>query len=401
MKALFGRAALVAAAFAGLSIVAGDASAIDCRELARPVFVTGSTAARPLLAEVGRILAGSSPASTIVYKGHGSCDGVHAIIDAARISGVGTAGLTYWDAAGGEHLCDIEPTGLGGVLADVGISDVFANTCFPLPGGLPTNVNDFLGPIQTMAFVVPQLSQEQAISAEAAYYVFGFGKDSGVLPWTNETLIFHRDQLSGTQRLVATAIGVPPYLWKGVTANSSEEVKTLLTASPVPAQAIGILGADVVAASTGALRVLAYQASGQSCAYLPDRLPTSKEKGNVRDGRYAIWGPLHLFARINSSGYPVSSLAGEVIGYLTGTRKAPTGLDLVALEARHHFVPSCAMRVMRNLEMGPLIPTSPVGACGCSYDKAANGSTDCTPCARHADCPTSAPVCSYGYCERQ
>lgn len=401
MKSLLARAVLAAAAFAGLSSGAGDANAIDCRMLARPVFVTGSTAARPLLAEVGRILAGSSPASTIVYKGHGSCDGVHAIMDAARISGVGTAGLTYWDAGGGEHLCDVDPTGLGGVLADVGISDVFANTCFPLPGGLPTNVNDFLGPIQTMTFVVPQLSAEQSISAEAAYYVFGFGKDSGVVPWVNESMIFHRDQLSGTQRLVAAAIGVPAQLWKGVTTSSSEEVKTLLTASPLPGEAIGILGADVAAGSTGALRVLAYQSPGQSCGYLPDRLPTSKEKGNVRDGRYAVWGPLHLFARINSSGYPVSSLAGEVIGYLTGTRKAPTGLDLVALEARHHFVPPCAMRVMRAQEMGPLVPTSPVGACGCYYDKSTNGSTDCTPCTRHGDCPATSPVCSYGYCERQ
>jgi hypothetical protein len=399
--ALLRRSALAVAAFAALAIAARDAAAVDCRTLARPVFVTGSTAARPLLAEVGRILAGASPSSTIVYKGHGSCDGVHAIIDAARISGVGTAGLTYWDAGGGEHQCDVDPTGLGGVLADVGISDVFANTCFPLPGGLPTNVNDFLGPIQTMTFVVPQLSRQQAISAEAAYYVFGFGKDSGVRPWTNDSLIFHRDQLSGTQRLVATAIGVPPHLWKGVTANSSEEVKTLLTASSIPDEAIGILSADVAAGSTGALRVLAYQPAGQSCGFLPDRLPTSKEKGNVRDGRYSVWGPLHLFARINSSGYPVTPLAGEVIGYLTGTRMAPTGLDLVTLEARHHFVPPCAMRVMRVQEMGPMVSVSPVGACGCYYDKAANGSTDCAPCARHSDCPASAPVCSYGYCERQ
>jgi hypothetical protein len=57
------------------------------------------------------------------------------------------------------------------------------------------------------------------------------------------------------------------------------------------------------------------------------------------------------------------------------------------------------MRVRRDQEMGHMSPYSPASACGCYYEKMANGSTSCPPCARSSDCPPQASVCSYGYCE--
>ena len=72
---------------------------------------------------------------------------------------------------------------------------MFASTCFQLPGGLPATVADTLGPVQAMAFVAHRSSSERAISAEAAYYVYGFGAQSPVAPWTHEGLIFRRDDL--------------------------------------------------------------------------------------------------------------------------------------------------------------------------------------------------------------
>jgi len=95
------------------------------------------------------------------------------------------------------------------------------------------------------------------------------------------------------------------------------------------------------------------------------------------------------------------SQAGEVIGYLSGTRPAPAGLDLIKIEAQHHAVPQCAMRVMRTQEMGPTMPFAPAGACGCYYEKLATGATACKPCTVAGDCSGSAAVCSYGYCEAQ
>jgi ABC-type phosphate transport system substrate-binding protein len=376
------------------------ARAADCTTLPGPVYLAGSTAAKPFVALVGKVLASQNPPVTVIYTGQGSCTGVDAILNGTPLQGMGPAALSYWDAAGTELKCDL--AGDGPVLvADVGISDVFATTCYRLPGGLPSNVADFLGPVQTMSFVVPVASTEASISAEAAYYVFGFGANSGVDPWTDEAMIYRRDELSGTQRMVATAIGVEAGRWKGVGTTGSDDLRKKLIASPLPGKAIGILAADVAQENRDNVRVLAYQHFGQSCGYFPDRDGTSNDKTNVRDGHYAIWGPLHLLTRLNGSGFPVKPAAADVIGYLSGTKSVGDGLDLISLEAQRHVVPQCAMRVKRGSEMGALASYAPSGSCGCYYDKVANGNTTCTPCTGPRDCPATAPVCSYGFCETQ
>jgi ABC-type phosphate transport system substrate-binding protein len=382
-----------------LLLVTRPASAVDCAALPGAVYVTGSTAARPFLAAVGKLLAGQAPPITVVYAGQGSCAGPDAILNGTPLKGIGAAGPTYWDSAGAELKCDVNVE--VPLLADVGISDVFATTCFRLPGGLPSNVADFLGPVQAMTFVVPRSSPETSISAEAAYYVYGFGVSSGVEPWTEETAIFRRDELSGTQRMVAAAIGVDPGRWKGTSTTSSDDLRKKMDATKLPARAIGILSTDVAQENRATVKVLAYQHFGQSCGYYPDREEASNEKANVRDGHYAIWGPLHLFTRLNGSGFPIKPSAGDLIAYLAGTKTAGDGLDLIALAAQRHVVPQCAMRVKRSSELGALASFAPSGSCGCYYDKVANGGTACALCGGPRDCPASAPVCSYGYCETQ
>jgi hypothetical protein len=74
---------------------------------------------------------------------------------------------------------------------------------------------------------------------------------------------------------------------------------------------------------------------------------------------------------------------------------------MVAVAAANHVVPQCAMRVRRTKEMGPLQPYQPTDPCGCYFDKLAAGTTSCETCAQPADCPATAPVCSYGYCEKK
>jgi hypothetical protein len=367
------------------------APAAECAALPSPVYVTGSTAAKPLVAEIGRFMAAQAQAATVVYQGQGSCTGVDAILSGAPMSG--TAAI--WDATGTEQKCDMTT----GVTAHIGISDVFANTCFSLPGGLPASVADILGPVQAMAFVAHKSSLERAISAEAAYNVYGFGGHSGVPPWLFHELIFRRDALSGTQRLLGAAIGVPPERWKGAATTSSGDLLARLGAVNFPDQSIGILSAEVAQDSLGTVKILAYQHFGQTCAVLPDSTETANDKANVRGGQYPLWGPLHFFIRLNGAGYPANARAGEVVGYLAGTRPTPPGLDLLRIAAQRHAVPQCAMRVKRTQEMGPATPFAPAGACGCAYEKIAAGATSCKPCATGVECPSDKPVCSYGYCE--
>jgi ABC-type phosphate transport system substrate-binding protein len=393
-------AAALVAGLAALFAAPGAARATDCTTLPNPVYVAGSTAAKPLLAEIGRVMAAQSPPATIVYQGQGSCSGVGAILNGTALRSSATATFSTWTTDGTEQTCDVAADGPG-VVADIGMSDVFATTCVGLPGGLPSNVSDFLGPVQTMTFVVPAASAELSISAEAAYYVFGFGADSGVDPWTDEDFLFVRDNASGTQRMIGAAIGVDPGRWRGTVASSSGDLVSRLMKASAPAQAIGILAADVAQDNHGVLNVLAYQHTGQLCGFYPDHDSGSNEKINVRDGHYAIWGPLHMLTHLDNNGLPIDRNAADVIGYMTGTKGAPPGLDLVDLEAQRHVVPPCAMRVKRVEEMGPMASFAPPGACGCYYEKAANGVTACTPCNGPSDCPVSAPICSYGYCETQ
>jgi ABC-type phosphate transport system substrate-binding protein len=371
------------------------AAAADCAALPSPVFVTGSTAAKPILVQLARYL-GSLPAPiTIVYQGQGSCSGVDAILSATLLQG--TAAFSTWDSSGTEVKCDVPAD--APVVADIGVSDVFASTCFSLPGGLPTNVSDFLGPVQAMTFVTRKGSPELSISAEAAYNIYGFGNNSGVAPWDDETAIFRRDALSGTQQMIASAIGVPAAKWKGTATTGSGDLQNKLVAATPVEKTLGILAADVAQDNRALLNILAYQHTGQRCGYYPDRDVNSNEKQNVRDGHYAIWGPMHFLTRIDGNGIVVKRAAAEVIGYLAGTKTAPAELDLVAFEAQHHVVSPCAMRVKRDRELGSMTPTSPPSACGCYYEKMANGSTSCTPCVRTSDCPSQTSTCSYGYCE--
>jgi ABC-type phosphate transport system substrate-binding protein len=400
MMATSPSARIAAALLALLLVVLGGggapARAATCDSLSNPVYVSGSTAAKPLLAEIGRYFSSQTPAVTIVYLGQGSCGGIDAILNGTPLRGEGQSGLSYWEATGAERHCDVPLSGPG-VQADVGMSDVFTSTCVRLPGGLPTNVADFLGPVQTMTFVVPKASPERSISAEAAYNVYGFGADSGVDPWTDESIIYRRDDSSGTQRMIATAIGVDPSRWKGTATTSSDDLTSRLGgAGP---GAIGILSTDVAQDARDTLNVLAYQHTGQTCGYYPDRDAKANDKINVRDGHYQIWGPLHMLTRLNGNGYPIKPAAADVIGYMTGTKSEPPGLDLIALEATRHVVPPCAMRVKRAEEMGPLASYAPAGACGCYYEEVAVGVSSCTPCESKAECPDTAPVCSYGYCE--
>jgi len=379
-----------------LTAASRPSRANECATVPNPVYVTGSTAAKPLLVELSKYLATQTSPTTIVYLGQGSCVGVDAILNGTPIQGSGSSALSIWDATGTEKTCDVTTP----IVADIGISDVFATTCFALPGGLASNIADFLGPVQSMTFAVPIGSQEVSISAEAAYYLYGFGGDSGVVPWTDEAVIFKRDINSGTQRMIAAAIGVPADKWKGTPTASSGDLLQKLTLAAPRERAIGILAADVAQDNRTVLRVLAYQHSKQSCGYFPDRDATSNEKANVRDGHYAIWGPLHLLTRLDNNGYPLKSATADVVGYLAGTKTAPGQLDLIVLEAQRHVVPQCAMRVKRTQELGPMATFSPVGSCGCYYEKVANGATKCAPCQRQTDCPATTPVCSYGYCER-
>jgi hypothetical protein len=282
---------------------------------------------------------------------------------------------------------------------------VFASTC-----GLDAqsaDVKDTQGPIQAMIFITPTGSEERAISAEAARLVYGFGgthEGFSASPWTDPAHIFHRDAPSGTQNMIGAFIGVPSPRFQGVELTSTTAMKdSIANASPADAsRTIGLL--DVVNGDgVGSLRALAFQAKGQTCGFLPDSEEGARDKRNVRDGHYSMWGPIHVFSRRMPT-----QAASDVVDYLVLNR-AP-GVDsqdetmsvLIQKIAERSLVPQCAMSVQRLDEGGALLPYVPARSCSCLFDKIRTGSSKCQPCTTNEDCSSpDAPRCNFGFCETQ
>lgn len=363
-------------------------AAVDCATLPGTTYVTGSSAVKPFMAALGKVLSGTA---TIIYKGQGSCTGVDAILNGTKITGT----ASYWDAAGMEQTCNLTATG---DVADIGVSDVFATSCAGV-ANVPADVGDFFGPNQVMEMVVPTGSSATSISAEAAYFVFGFGgMAGGVVPWTNDMNIFIRSATSGTQTMIGKAINVPSDKWKGVSEAKSSDVLNAVSMSLDPKSAIGILAADVADANRNVIKPLAYQHYKQNCGYWPDKTSSSFEKQNVRDGHYPIWGPLHMLAKVDMNKKPVKPDAANLIDLVQGNKTLPN-TNILDVAASAHTIPDCAMKVKRSSEIGDVTPYTPAKECGCYYDFKANGSTTCAVCKIDGDCKGAANHCNFGYCE--
>src|SRR5262249_8041776 len=126
------------------------------------------------------------------------------------------------------------------------------------------------GPIQAYTLAVPKASSQGAMTAEEAYFVFGFGEAGEVQPWTDEALLFIRTPSKSTLLTWAATIGVPPAKWKGVPEDKSSQVLNAVSTSTTPEKTVGLLGAEIYDANRSSLKILAYRAYKQRLAYYPD-----------------------------------------------------------------------------------------------------------------------------------
>jgi hypothetical protein len=410
-----------AAAEAGDDATAPDSGALPSCASVRSdpnsiIFVTGSTALASFIGEVSKVLA-TQPTNpvTVVYQQSGSCVGVRAAIDPVNNPLLQSLGAsTYYDASGTIHSCALNAS--DGLVADIGASDVFFSTCYfglPVTPALPQSVSENLGPVQVMNFAVPQGSTERSISLAAAYYVFGFGgAPYSVAPWVDPTQLQIRSAASGTQAMIAAAIGVPPGQWKGVGNSTSSGVGTALVMagqnsdSTVVNSALGILASDYLLQNAQTLRGLAVQDENTGCGYFPSTTSTAHDDANVRNGHYPLWGPSHFYARVDPQRQiPLKAGVSQFIDGLSGVTQLP-GLDLVGEYAAKGLVPSCAMSIARSDDGGDYTPYKPAVTCNCYFDLIATGATACSECNTNADCPSRAPNCNkfgaspqQGYCD--
>ncbi len=432
---------------AALAISGQAAAATACPTGANTVYMSGSSAFMPVVQAVANVLGATA---NIVYQKPGSCEGLLYVL-----GDMGAAVLPDTDAAlqmipneasSAGTACTLPTISVGAMTAaaakiDIAVSDVYTSTCQasfdPNLISVGTGTKEYFGPIQAMTIAVPSLSTEQVISAEAAYMVFGFGAATApntISPWSVPADIFVRFWDSGTLEMIATAINLPGSKWVTATnktfaqtAGSTGVMQTDLTTSaakstPDTNATIGILGAANYEAG---LRPLSFQASGQECGYLPDSSSTAHDKINVRQGRYAIWGPEHLIVNVDGSGNPIgqngnTATVQAVVNALIATSLAPaasssdagaattlteaqvgTLIDAISAPATG-VVPQCAMQVSRTTEVGPEASYAPLAACSCRFEAAAGSMTKtCTMCTADTGCSGTTPKCHYGYCEAE
>lgn len=372
------------------------------------LLVSGSTALKPLLNVMGPKLAANN-GILIAYLGNGSCSGVNNVVAPDQNLLAANTVMSYFPAefTGGAGGTPPTCTLAAAAATQVAISDVFVETC--TRAARPSTIGDFTGPAQVMTFVVPPASTQTAITADEAYFAFGFGGAQGkqAAPWTDPNFFYIRPDSSGTLRILASVIGVPNEKWFGQRKNGSGkdagsgDVLGAVSASTNAEGTIGILGMEVVDAGTNRdkVKVLALKGRGQRYAWYPDATSTSHDKINVREGRYAGLGYAHLIAPVNGSGVVTNANAKTFIDVVMGKQQV-TGLDLVKTVAQDaKLVPLCAMKVQRTAEGGELHRFKPATACGCYFESlVGTASASCKACTADSQC-SSDQSCQSGFCE--
>lgn len=361
--------------------------------LTNPVYLGGSTAVASVMDAIGPVLAKAATPLTVVYTSAGSCDGVNTITAGLKLS----SSATYFDSNGVKGTCS-----LSNQTIDIGLSDVFPTSCPGIAAADLAGIGDFAGPVQAMNFAVPIAAQATSISAAAAYLTVGLGADGGT-DWNKPALYAFRNFQSGTETMIAKAIKLDTSKWPAAAdkGGAGAVVSALKTPAGPADQTIGILASNQTDGNRDTIKRLAFQGYDQSCALYPDSSYASKDKENVRNGSYEIWGPLHMLAKVDGTGAPTDAKAKQLLDILLGNTTL-AGVDPVDLEISANTVPQCAMRVKRTSEIGKPVAFSPEGACGCFFDSKRGDASACVACtAANAAtvCKGSTPTCSHGFCE--
>lgn len=373
-------------------LCAGSADAAPCSDLADPVYVSSGSVSQPVLRALSPVLAAGTGADhmTLVYVFTQTCDTLLRFTSGAALTGTG---VTY-AADGTATSCDVPE----GTHADLGIGNLFAPSCVSVsPTVDPSVVSDAPYVVSPTVFVVPVASDQVAISAEEAYFVYGFGAAGMVMPWTDEHFIYRRTATAGTQVVIAQNINVPAARFLGIDGVSVQNLLTLVAAAPTPRTAVGFLSAADADAHRSAVRRLAFRAYGQQSFYWPDSTHASFDRRNVRDGHYQVWNYEHVYVPVAA---PADGRARRLGDMLTGVRPLPTG-DMTSVAIGLGFVPRCAMSVQRTADDDgtSLASYDPPAPCGCSFEAAVPmGTTTCHACTTVADCGGTG-ACRRGYCE--
>jgi len=383
------------------ALAQSDGGTPNCSDLPNTLWLQIGDTQEPLIEYLGQALLNSAvEPMTLVYVTSGSCTNVDAMYNNTPITVTPKyiptqAQMPGWTPAMPAPTCNNTQAGHP---IDVANAALFVSTCDPSTP--PADVELVRGPNQAYALVVPSASSQTAMTAEEAYFVFGFGSQGEAQPWTDESHLFIRTITKSTLLTWAAAIDVPAAKWKGVQEDTSTEVLNQVAQSTSPEATVGLLGAEIYDANRSSLKELAFQWFGQHHAWWPDSSSASYDKKNLRDGHYAVWSPTVWMTHIDpGTQVPVDPRTEYFINLILAKEQTPAfdtnTLDIVIGRG---LVPDCAMKVTRSVEAGPLSLYTPDEPCGCYYDSK-TGTSSCATCTDSSTC--GGGTCRFGFCEAQ
>jgi len=390
------------------------------------VFVENGDTQEPLLKRLGFRLIRSANPVRIAYKNRRTCDLASDMLDAPSstptiandalpIRYIPTpAEQPTWTPSSPAPSCEADPQGNPLALA---IGATFLSSCGrPDPAADSSSaIAQYTGPIQAYGFVTARASSQVAITAEEAYFALGFASATGqAAPWTDQNVRFTRGPTSSTALTLAAAIGLRASQLKGTTppGNSSQEVLSRVNTTPNPDATLGLLGTEIYDSARSDVKLLAFRGFGQRYAYFPDSTATSFDKRNVRDGHYLPWSPTTYLTRVDRQGNPVDVHVQRILRLIFGathwlhdanSSQQPPSSDLTNADAlvdviASGLIPTCAMRVTRATEGGPLSRFAPSDPCDCFFEAHTPGGTQtCASCNKDSDCATGR--CRRNMCE--
>lgn len=392
----------------GLALAtARPVGAVNCADLPNPIYLQVGDTQLNLMKALGRKLRDNTPKPiTLVWITSGSCSNIDLMYNHNPPAGI-TLTMSYAPSLAEQAtfttastpLSCTPPTGVP-LFPDIANSALFNSAC--TPNAPPVTVNLTVGPRQGYVLAMPKGTFETAITAEEAYFVFGFGPTmlatlgAAIGPWIDENQLWIRTVTKSTLLAWAANIGVPAGKFHGMKLNGSPDVVSALLSSSDPRTAIGMLGSEVYDGLRDQLTVLAFRAFHQYAAYYPDSTVTSRDKKNLRDGHYTVWSPTIWMDNVNGA-TPVSADARYVVDMIAGHPVTPEpNFEPNVVVASVGLVPDCAMRVTRAMEGGPLALYKPPTSCTCKFEATVDVST-CQTCSATVPCATG--TCRDGYCE--
>ena len=173
-----------------------------------------------------------------------------------------------------------------------------------------------------------------------------------------------------------------------------------LAALADPEAGLGFATASTYDSHRDIVRPLAWQQSGQNAGYWPDSDATSFDKANVRNGLYNVWAYVDFYAYAGASAGSFADPDVQVLGEYFAGLSQPAGVTQTIAESatKKYLIPTCAMNVTRDSDVGPLYASPPAEPCGCYFDFTATGASTCDTCDDSNPC-SGTDTCRLGFCE--